>query len=559
MTSGSDRERLDSWKTIAAYLKRDVRTIQRWELHEGLPVHRKLHDKLSSIYAFKDELDRWWGGNHSKTSPQHPEASAFRRPLLAVLPLRNLSGNNEEEYFSDGLTEELISQLSRINPQQIGVIARGSTMRYKGNPGDFNRIARELGASYILDGSVRRSGNQVRIAIQLIEVSDNGHLWADSYDRGLIDILELQDEVARDVTRQIAGHLAARDENRLRQGRQVVPKAYEAYLRGRVLWNQRSPSALARAVTFFEESISLDPDYAPAYAGIADSYSMLSTTAVGACNPAEVMPRARFAAARAVELDPLLAEAHTSLACVKLFHEWDWTAAGNFFDRALKLNSGYATGRQWYAEYLGSAGLIDDAITELLRAQEVDPLPLTIPEALASMHYLNRDYTQAIALSRRTLEVEPGFPLSYLNLGRAYVQQRMFREAIANLTEGRKLHPDSTAILMTLAHAYAAAGKEQEARGVLTSLKRIARRRYVPAFHFAATLAALGDHEQTFAWLERARQERCDYFVYLDREPGADSIRHDPRFAEIVPRSPVDLTRPPTERPEPMPGASSNG
>jgi TolB-like protein len=191
------------------------------------------------------ELDRWWwGGNHQ--TPVPAKGAIPRRPLLAVLPLRNLSGIGEEEYFSDGLTEELISQLSRINPDQLGVIARGSTMRYKGNPGDFNRIARELGASYILDGSVRRSINRIRIAVQLIEVSDNGHLWAESYDRDLSDILELQDEVARDVTRQIAGQLAARDENRLREGRRVAPKAYEAYLRGRVQWSQRTPSAGTR-------------------------------------------------------------------------------------------------------------------------------------------------------------------------------------------------------------------------------------------------------------------------------------------------------------------------
>jgi TolB-like protein/Tfp pilus assembly protein PilF len=536
MLSDNSDQRLDSWKSIAAYLKRDKRTIQRWE-HEGLPIHRKLHDKLSSVFAYRSELDKWWEGSRNPSAAAQPEHSLPRRPLLAVLPLRNLSGNSDEEFFSDGLTEELISQLSRINPAELGVIARGSTMKYKGSAADVNRIARELGAAYLLDGSVRRSNNRVRIAVQLIEVSDSGHLWADSYDRDLSDILQLQDEVGAAVTSQIAGQLVTRKQGGL-HGRRLAPAAYEAYLRGRVLWSQRSNSALTRAVDFFEQSISIDSSYAPAYAGLADSYTSLASMAHGEFKPSEAMPKAKTAASRALELEPRLAEANASLALIELFYGWDWPRAAALFERALKLNAGYGTDRQWYAEYLGSAGRIAEALRELLTAQELDPLSLAISGAVASIHYLNRNYDEAIALSRRTLETEPGFVLATLNLARAYEQKRMYRQAIGQLTEARERHPDSTTLLMALGRAFASSGKVREARQILTSLKRLGRKRYVPAFHFAAIHAALGESEQTFTWLQRAREERCDYLVYLDQEPAADKIRHDPRYAAIVPHAP---------------------
>jgi len=248
-------ESLDSWKEIAAYLKRDVRTVQRWERHEGLPVHRKLHDKVSSIYAYKSELDRWWRKESSDIASSN-ETALPRRPLLAVLPLRNLGLEQDNDYFSDGLTEELIAQLSRINPEQLGVIARASIARYKGNTTDINRIARELGASYIVDGIVRRSDRRVRVAVQLIGMSDQGHLWADSYDRDLQDVLELQAKIARAVTAQISIKLTAREEKRLKGSRAIAPEAYENYLRGRFFWNQRSGAGLTRAIELFERDFA---------------------------------------------------------------------------------------------------------------------------------------------------------------------------------------------------------------------------------------------------------------------------------------------------------------
>jgi TolB-like protein/Tfp pilus assembly protein PilF len=538
--SNSNRggQRLDSWKAIAAYLKRDVRTVQRWERYEHLPVHRKLHGKLSSIYAYTSELDAWWGEGHSgRPSEPAPDPGPLR-PLLAVLPLRNLSGNHEQDYFSEGLTEELISQLSRLNPQQLGVIARGSAMRYKDTAKDIHQIARELGVSYILDGSVRRNDDRVRIAVQLVGVRDQSHLWAESYDHSLRDILELQSEVARAVTEQIALTLSAREQERLRSSRPIAPEAYESYLRGRFFWNQRSADGLQRATDLFERAITIDAGYAPAHAGLADCYALLSTTAVGALKPAVAMPKAEAAANRALELDPRLAEAHTSLAYAQLFFDWDWSSAEASFRRALDFNPGYATAHHWYAEYLTTLGRTMDSLEEFRRAQELDPLSLAIPSALASNFYFERDYDRVIEHSRRTLEADPNFVLAYLNLGRAYSQKRMHRQAIAELKKVHELSPDSAAIKMTLGHAYGVAGKKAEAMAILDRLRRLAKQRYVPAFYFAALYSGLGDVEQSFKWLAKARDERCDYFVYLDREPDADPLRPDPRFHALVPRPP---------------------
>jgi TolB-like protein/Tfp pilus assembly protein PilF len=538
--SNSERtgQRLDSWKAIAAYLKRDVRTVQRWERYEGLPVHRKLHGKLSSIYAYTSELDAWWSeGRSSSPSEAAPDAIP-QRPLLAVLPLRNLSGNHEQDYFSEGLTEELISQLSRLNPQQLGVIARGSAMRYKDTAKDIHQIARELGVSYILDGSVRRNDDRVRIAVQLVGVRDQSHLWAESYDHSLRDILELQSEVARAVTEQIALTLSSREQERLRSARPIAPEAYESYLRGRFLWNQRSADGLQRATELFERAITIDAGYAPAHAGLADCYALLSTFAVGALKPAVAMPKAEAAAKRALELDPRLGEAHASLAYAQLFFDWDWSSAEASFRCALEFNPSYATAHHWYAEYLTTLGRMHDSVGELKRAQELDPLSLAIPSALASNFYFERDYDQVVERSRRTLEADPNFVLAYMNLGRAYSQKRMHRNAIAELKKAHELSPDSAAIKMALGHAYGVAGKKTEATAILDRLRRLAKQRYVPAFHFAALYSGLGDVEQSFKWLAKARDERCDYFVYLEREPAADPLRQDPRFHALVPRPP---------------------
>jgi TolB-like protein len=515
----SPEGRLDSWKEIAIYLRRDIRTVQRWEKFEQLPVHRRVHHKLATIYAYKSELDAWWGRTESPTHAASRDDAPVRRPLLAIVPLRNLSGDPEQEYFSDGLTEEMIAQLSRINPQQLGVIARGSAMKYKNSSKGADQIGRELGADYILDGSVRRSNQRVRISVQLVSARDQTHIWTESYDRDLQDILELQSEVAHAAAQHIAITVSANQRTRFERASEVSPAAYESYLRGRFFWNKRREDGLRRAIQFFEKAVTSDLDYAPAYAGLADCYALLATVALAGMPPNEAMPKAKTAALKALELDSGLAEAHASLAYASLFYDWEWPAAENGFKRALDLNPGYATAHQWYADYLTTVGRPEDAIAELGRARELDPLSLVIPTALGQVHYCRRDYDRVIDECQRTLEMEPGFVIAYLNLGRAYVQKKKYARAIAELERARSLSGSSPSIMMALGHAFGIAGKRSQALEILDSLKKLARQRYVPALCFAAIYTGLRDPDQAFRLLAKARDERCEYLIFLPTNP----------------------------------------
>lgn len=540
--SARDRadQRLDSWKEIASYLRRDVRTVQRWEKNERLPIHRRVHQTLATVYAYKNELDAWWQANESTVQSQlQAGAVETHVPLLAVVPLRNLSGDPEQEYFSDGLTEELIAQLSRVNPDQLGVIARGSAMKYKNSSKGVDQIGRELGADYILDGSVRRSNQRVRISVQLVAARDQVHLWTENYDRDLHDILELQSEVAEAAANHIAITISKKERARIARTAAVNPAAYEAYLRGRFFWNRRSEDGLRRAVQLFEQAVSSDLDYAPAHAGLADCYALLASIAIAAIPPNEAMPKAKAAARKALELDPGLAEAHVSVAYAALFYDWDWSAAETSFKRALELNPGYATAHQWYAEYLTTAGKFDDAIGELARARELDPLSLVIPTALASVYYYQHLYDRTIEECERVLEMDAAFVPAWLNLTRAYLQKKLYRRAISELERARKISEGNAALTMTLAVTLALAGKRAAANEILDSLKRLARGRYVPAFCFAAIYSALGDLSQALRWFTKARDERCEYLAYLSREPVADLLSGDARFAAILPVPPV--------------------
>jgi TolB-like protein len=533
-------DRLDSWKEIAAYLGRDVRTVQRWAKNEALPIHRKLHKKKSSVYAFKRELDQWWDDGRLFPDGVTPAGTPSpHRQLLAVLPLRNQTGLPDQEYFSDGLTEELIAQLSRVNPAQLGVIAGGSIMVFKHTTKNINQIGRELGAAYVLDGNVRRSDDRVRIAVNLINADDQGIVWSQSYDRSLSNILELQNEVARSVTSRIAVTLTTQEQSRLDRSSLVPPGAYEAYLRGRGFWNRRREEDLRAAVRLFQQAIDEDLNYAPAHAGLADCYALLSSVTLGAMMPSKTMPKAKAAAQRALRIDPELADAHASLAYVHAFFDWDWSAAEREFARALELNPSYATARQWYSEYMIIAGRIDDAIVEIKRAREYDPLSMAIPAAHAAAMYFARQYDDTIAECRTTLALEPNSILAYLNLGRAWMMKREYRKAIAELRTAADLTGgNSTLILAVLGHAHGLARSSSEARGILSQLSAIARHKYVPAFNFATVYAGLGDHDGVFRWLRKARVERCEYLSVLPREPAAEAIRSDPRFVKVVPVPP---------------------
>jgi TolB-like protein/cytochrome c-type biogenesis protein CcmH/NrfG len=532
--------RLNSWKEIAAFLQKDVRTVQRWEKNERLPVHRKPHDKLSSVYAYESELEDWWGqGSHPLSSIAAVSGTTpSGRTSLAVLPLRNLSGDPEQEYFSDGLTEELIGQLARIDPERLGIIARASAMKYKQSSKGISQIARELGVTYLLEGSVRRDGDRVRISAALIRASDQTSLWTDAYDRDLRDILKLQAEVAESVAKEIALKISRGERARLARSGQVDPEAFSVYLRGRYLWNRRTPEAIQKAIQCFQESITRAPGYAPAHAGIADCYSVLTMAHLGVMPPTEGMPHAIAAAERALQLDPELSEAYASLGNARLWYEYDWPAAESCFKRALELNPAYASALQWHSSYLQTVDRIDESLAELGRALEVDPFSLVIRSAVAATLYLERRYQQVIEESQRIVELDPTFVTVYFNLGRAYTQMKRHREAIAELKKARELSGESPAMTMQLGYAYAMAGKAAEAKKMLASLARLARKRYVPSFYWVAIHTGLGDIQKALEYLKKARAERCDYLVYLPKEPAADPIRNTLEFAQLVPRLP---------------------
>lgn len=537
MDSKLANRRFDSWKEIASHFQRDVRTAQRWEKEEGLPVHRKVHSKLSSIFAYEVELDAWWARGHTFESfAAEPSAKSTERPMLVVLPLRNLSGDPEQEYFSDGFSEELIGQLSRLEPEHLGVIARGSAMKYKQSAKGLDQIARELGARYVLEGSVRRDRGRVRIAVALIKAAEQSNLWTASYDRDLSDILALQTEVAIAVAGEIVAKVSSAERARLGRAGKVNPEAYNAYLLGRYFWNRRTVDGINRAMRHFEESIAHDSHHAAAHAGLADCLSLLASVRLGMLAPNEAMPRAKAAATRALELNPLLAEAHAALGYAALWYDWDWPAADRLLKRALELNPTSASARQWHSYYLYTIDQLDEAITEIKRALELDPLSLQLRTTLSSLLYFERQYDVVIEQSKVALEMEPSLVLAYFNLGRAYSQSKMHRQAIAELLKARELSGESPAMTMQLGYAYAMAGKKVEAKRMIDDLARLARKTYVPAFYSGAIYTGLRDKDLAFRWLKRAYDERCDYMVHLPKEPATDPLRSDPRFDALVPR-----------------------
>ncbi len=471
-------------------------------------------------------------GSHLQTWIQSPSEKA----MLAVLPFENLSNDPEEEYFSDGMTEEMITQLGRLNPERLGVIGRTSIAPYKGTSKTIEEIGRELNVEYILEGSVRREADRARISVQLIQVSDQTQLWAASYDRPLGGVLTVQIEVAEAVAREIQLKLTPQQQVRLDSTPWVNPEAHDAYLRGRFLWNIRTPENLQESVQLFDQAIAEDSEYALAYAGLADAYGLLSSTPYDAVPPREGKPQAIAAARRALELDDSLAEAHTALARDKFTYEWDWAGAEREFRRAIELNPGYATARQWFAEYLWVRGRSEEALAHIQQALELDPFSLIMHLALGRHYYLTRQYNQAIDQFKETVRMNPNFFLVHFDLGFAYVQVGEYKDAISEFRRAIQLYPGSPVCIAGLGYAYAKAGQGHEARQALAQLRQLSEQRYVPALYVAAIYAGLGETEEAFEWLERAYEERSSYLVYLNLEPPFESLRSDPRFTDLLRR-----------------------
>jgi len=447
--------------------------------------------------------------------------------MLAVLPFENLSGSSEEEYFADGLTEELICELGQLNPKYLGVIARTSAIQYKGTKKSIEEIARELNARYILEGSVRRERARIRIAAQLIEAQGQTHHWSASYDRELGDSLAVQRDVARRVGQALAVELLP--ERHSKQA--VAPAALEAYLRGRFFWGQRTDDALKKAIDYFEQALAIDTKFARAHSGIADCRALLCW--FGTVSPREAAQKSMEAALRALELDDSLAEAHSSLALIRYWYEWDWQGAEEEFQRAVSLNPSYAAAHQWYAAYLNAMGRTDEAQFELTRARELDPLSLIISMNAADPLFFSRRFDEAIEHLQSLLKQQPRFTPALFNLGRVYLQKGMHEEAITAFERALK-YSGNRGAYPSLVYAYARSGRTDQARSVLNEVLGQEAALLPASPLIAQAYLGLGDTEKAFEWLRRGIEERSPWVGFLKADPVYDEVRSDSRFQDLL-------------------------
>jgi TolB-like protein/DNA-binding winged helix-turn-helix (wHTH) protein/Tfp pilus assembly protein PilF len=471
---------------------------------------------------------RAWHHSH----PQNPANPG--RVMLAVLPFQNLTGDPEQEYFADGLTEEMITQLGRLRPEQLGVIARTSVMGYKHSDKRLDQIGRELLVQYVLEGSFRRAGDRLRITAQLIQVKDQTHLWAEDYDRQPQDILAVQDEVAVAVAQEIQLRLTPQQQTDLARGRTVDPDAYEAYLKGRYFWNKRNEEGFRKAIEYFNQAIAKDPNYAQAYAGLADSYVLLGS--YGFVPQKDAMPKAKAAAQKALAINDQLAEAYTSLGLISEQWDWDWAEEEKDYKRAIELNPNYSVAHHWYGDtYLILVGKINEAIAELREAHELDPLSPVIATDLAKRLCDAQKYDEGVALFQKTLDVDPDFVPARHYLAQAYEQMGRYPDAIA---EVKKVKSWETLVYMLgqLGHIYALQGRRQEALEIADELQRRSAQQYTDPVYLPKIYAVLGENDLALLWLEKAYQERSVGMLLLSHDPDYDRLRSDPRFQDLIRR-----------------------
>src|SRR5229473_1883295 len=518
-----DGDRLDSWKEIAAYLKRDERTVRRWEEREGLPVHRHQHKSRAAIFAYKSELGAWWDNGRKRLEGQEPAAAARRRAWflwpaaataailvfvggmyarnllrgrsalahvqsIAVLPLANLSQDAAQDYLADGLTEALTTDLGKLSV--FRVISRTSTIQYKGTKKSIPEIARELHVDAVVEGAVLRSGDKVRITAQLIDAAADRHVWAE---------------------------------------------AYELYLKGRYSRDEGTEDGLKLAIEYFRQALERDPQYAPAYAGLADSYAHLPF--YSETRPEEAFPKAKAAATKALQLDQTLADAHASMAYVKTYYDWDWAGAEAEFRRGLELNPNYADVHHSYSRFLASLGRIAEARAELKRAQELDPLSLLVQANAGVISYFGREYDQAIQELQKIKELNPKFPVPYWGIGLCYEQKGMYQEAVDQLQKGIAVSGGRGAnSIASLGHAYGLAGQHGEAQKILAELEKRSKKTYVSSYQIALVYLGERQNDKAMKQLENAYQEHSTLLTYLKMDPRFDPLRSDPRFQDLVHR-----------------------
>jgi TolB-like protein/Tfp pilus assembly protein PilF len=461
---------------------------------------------------------------------QPAKAASAPEKSIAVLPFDNLSRDPDNAYFVEGIQDEILTRLAKI--ADLKVIARSSTQRFQ-NKADLPLIAQQLGVAHLLEGSVQKVNDQVRINVQLIKAANEAHLWAEVYDRKLTDIFAVESEIAKTIADTLQAKLTGSEQHVIAARPTENTEAHQLYLKGRFFWNKRTGNDLKKSLDYFQQAIAIDPNYALAYAGLADAYVFLPGYNAG--TPRDCYPKAVAAAKRALELDNTLAEAHTSLALAIWYYDFDSSQANREFQRALELNPNYAIAHQQYGNNtLSALGRFDDAIAEGKRAVELDPLSLVINADLGTDYYFARRYDEAITQLRKTLEMDPGFYYAHVNLGWALEAKRDLEEALSEYQKARALNDDPF-VLGLLGRAYASSGNKPEALKILEQLKEVSRQRYVSAYSFVVVYLGLGDKEEALRWLEQAYQDRAgNDIAWIRVDSLVDPLRGDPRFEALA-------------------------
>jgi len=454
-------------------------------------------------------------------------APLVQKDRIAVLPFTNISKESEDDYFADGLTEELISSVSRTHG--LRVIARTSVMKYKGTSKPVSEIGRELRVGNILEGSVRKAGDRIRISVQLVDPTDEEPKWSQQYDREISDMFAIQSDIANRVAEALrlqilgTGTIGTHTRN---------PEAYVAHLRGRQSWNTRTEPGIRQAIGFFQKALEEDETFARAYSGLADCYSTLALLEFIA--PSEAYPKAKDAVGKALALDPMLAEAHTSLGLIRFQYDWDWKGAEEEFNEALRINPSYAPAHHFFADYLKAMGRFDEALVEIGKAQELDPLNLAINTGVGHVLYLSKQYDGSIEQYKKAVDLDPNFTLTHIWFGRPYLEKGMYTEAISELQTAVKLSGEGTLALAMLGHGLASAGKKEDAHKILDQLVERSRTRYVPSYWVAVVYNGFKDTEQVLKWLRRAYEERSSWLVWCNVEPRFDWLRGNPEFSSLM-------------------------
>ena len=604
-------KKLDSWGEIASYLGREVRTVQRWEGTEGLPVRRHEHKKKSTVYAYASELDAWIKNRQPKDDPVaddvfarqqeqqqevsgtdspvdvvvhpvvppvpdptldeiEPHPSAGKRVIfaifslgifcalslgvyrwlqptdtvqekvrIAVLPFNYVSGDSQPDYITAGLTDVIRTKLGQLDPAHLGVIAATSSRIVSGQP--ITEIGRTLNVKYVLEGSVQRAGETVRIDVQLIQVSDQTHLWADSFTRELSDVLQVESDVSAAIARQILATLPvpptpqpklSLSSGTVHASTPEIVNSRHAFYQGKFAWGSRGD--LRSSIIFFQQAIHDDPNYAEAYAGLAAATAILGQVPNDGIPPREAKPKAREAAERALQLNPRLADAHSVLGNVAMSYDWDLSTAEKELRHAIELNPNDPTAHEWYCHLLIVEGRNPEALVEAHHALELDPVSPLFHTVLAETYYYGRSFDAAIEEAQQVVKLHPDFVLAQFWLGSAYREKKMYPQAIEIFQLARQRSGDNPAMLMAYGHSQALAGNASEARGALQKLQQLAGTRFVPNLYPAAIYVGLGEKDEAFRLLNLAYEEKIDRLVYLNVDPVADPIRSDPRFVQLM-------------------------